>query len=87
MIGPGTSETLCWVLYLLSHKGNTLSPSLGDLFSQLDHLHATLRSFLKIEHNNIRVPTVAQWVNDPACLDGVAGLIASLGHWDKDPVA
>ena len=28
---------------------------------------------------------MAQWVNDPACLCGAAGLIPGLAQWAKDP--
>lgn len=30
------------------------------------------------------VPTVARWVNDPACLYGVAGSIPGLVQWLKN---
>ena len=33
------------------------------------------------------VPVVAQWVNDPACFCGSAGLTPGQAQWVKDQVA
>ena len=35
--------------------------------------------------NEIGVPSVVQWVNNPACLCGGASWILGLVQWVKDP--